>query len=376
MADVLLTVSGTLDPARREQIAQGACPRADYYELARALGADLLDYDGARRQGGLAGRVLGWLGGADLMLAWACWRQRRSYRTIFTDGEQVGLPLAALLKWFGRGGARHLMIVHILSAGKKRLFLALTGVQTHIDQFFCYSTWQKRFIEERLGVPGSRVIWTPFMVDADFFSCAQVTPRACCGRRQICAVGLEFRDYPTLMRAVDGLDVQVVIAAASPWSKRADTTQDRAIPSNVTVQRFSQFELRQLYADSAFVVMPLFNVNFQAGITAILEAMAMSRAVICSRTPGQTDAVVDGENGLYVPANDAAALRAAISNLLEHPAEAARLGQGGRRLVESQMSLDRYVARLQAYACNTNAIETQGGLRPQPKSGAESVSNG
>ena len=349
MAELLLTVSGTMDAARRGQIARGECPRTDYFEMARALQADLLDYAGAREKGGVIGRVLGRLGGPNLMLAWACWRLRRNYRVIFTDGEQVGLPLAALLKLCGRGRARHMMIVHVLSAAKKRLVFFLTGVQTHIDCYLCYSTWQKRFVEERLGVPAARVIWTPFMVDADFFSCARAATAPRPANRQICAVGLEFRDYVTLLRAVEGLAVQVVIAAASPWSKRTDTTRSQPIPANVTVRRFSQWELRQVYADSAFLVMPLFNVNFQAGITAILEAMAMSRAVICSRTPGQTDTIVDGENGLYVPPGNASALRAAITHLLDHPAEAARMGQAGRRLVETQMNLERYVERLQAY---------------------------
>jgi glycosyltransferase involved in cell wall biosynthesis len=141
----------------------------------------------------------------------------------------------------------------------------------------------------------------------------------------------------------------VIIAAASPWSKRADSTQDQEIPENVTVRRFSQFELRQLYADSRFMVMPLHNVEFQAGVTAILEAMAMGRAVICTRTPGQTDVIVDGKTGLYVPPGDSQALRAAIERLLANPQEAERMGQAGRRLVEQSMSLDCYVERLRRY---------------------------
>jgi glycosyltransferase involved in cell wall biosynthesis len=198
-----------------------------------------------------------------------------------------------------------------------------------------------------LRVSGERVIWTPFMVDAKFFSPAQITNHQ--NPKQICAVGLEFRDYPTLMRAVDGLDVQVVIAAASPWSKRADTTQDQKIPANVTIKKFSQFELRQVYADSAFLVMPLFNVNFQAGVTAILEAMAMERAVICSRTPGQTDVIVENETGLYVPPGDANALRAAIQDLLAQPERAQKMGRAGRTRIENEMSLDRYVEQLKKY---------------------------
>jgi glycosyltransferase involved in cell wall biosynthesis len=149
-----------------------------------------------------------------------------------------------------------------------------------------------------------------------------------------------------LLQAVDGLDVQVIIAAASPWSKRSDSTKGQQIPDNVSVRQFDQHELRQVYADSRFLVMPLEPADFQAGVTAILEAMAMGKAVICSQTRGQTDVIVDGENGLYVPVGDPAALRDAIQRLLADPEEAIRLGANGRRLVEREMNLDAYVARL------------------------------
>lgn len=348
MTDVLLTVSGNIDPAIQEKIARGERPRADYIDMANAFDAHLIDYARARAMSGIVGRIIEKIAGRIAMLAWACWLQRKNYRVIFTDGEQVGIPLATLFKFLGRGNARHLMIVHILSVGKKMLFFKMFGVQSHIDTFFCYSTWQKKFIENEFHVPDERVIFTPFMVDDQFFAPNLVTSHRS-DSQQICSVGLEFRDYPTLMRAVEGIDVQVVIAAASPWSKRLDTTQTETIPSNVSVKKFSQSELRQVYANSRFVVMPLFDVTFQAGVTAILEAMAMERAVICSRTPGQTDVIIEGETGLYVPPGDVEALRSAILHLLEHPEQADRMGKAGRRRVETRMNLNSYVAGLNRF---------------------------
>ncbi len=344
---VLLTVSGAIPADIAERVAGGERPRADYQELARGFDADLLDYAGARLVAGPLGALMERIGGPDLLLAYTCFKLRHRYKAIVTDGEQIGLPLAAMLKLAPGRRPRHLMIVHIISVPKKMFFLDRLGVAGQIDRFLVYSSWQKRFIEERWQVPAERVVFTPFMVDQNFFAPeqAQATPA---GRAQICAVGLERRDYPTLLAAVEGLEAQVVIAAASPWSKRSDSTQGQRIPENVTVRKFTQYELRQLYADSRFRVMPLEPVEFQAGVTAILEAMAMERAVICSRTAGQTDVIVEGESGRYVPPGDPAALRAAIEALLGHPDEATRLGRGGRRLVEQEMSLDRYVERLSA----------------------------
>ncbi len=348
---VLLTVSGEIDPAIHERILRGERPRADYLEMARGFNADLLDYSAARAGGGVFGRIVERVAGRNALLAWMCWRNRGRYRVIMTDGEQIGIPLALLLKFFGRGArdTRHAMIVHTLSVGKKMLFFDKLGIQSHVDRFIVYCTWQKEFIEQRWQIAPARVVLSPFMVDDAFFSGTQVSPaRGARTRPMICAVGLERRDYATLMDAVRDVNVDVVIAAASPWSKQDDTTRHATIPSNVTVKKFTQFELRQLYADSAFMVMPLHNVTFQAGVTAILEAMAMERAVICSLTPGQTDVIVDGEQGVYVRAEDAPALRSAIERLLDDPDAAARMGREGRRLMEEKMNLEHYVTGLRA----------------------------
>jgi glycosyltransferase involved in cell wall biosynthesis len=353
---VVLTVSGVVPVDIREQIERGQRPRADYLELAAGFDADLLDYVAARKIAGRMGAVLEKLGGPNLVVAFACWKNRKSYRAIVTDGEQVGLPLAMLLKFTPGGRPRHLMIVHVISEKKKTIFLDWLGVQSAIDRFITYSRWQQNFITDRWDLTSDHVLWTPFMVDQEFFALNQVTsnPDA---PRQICAVGLERRDYETLLRAVEDLDVNVVIAAASPWSKRADGVAGRTIPSNVTVRKFTQYELRQLYADSCFMVMPLENVKFQAGVTAILECMAMSRAVICTRTPGQTDVVVEGENGQYVLPGDPSALGSEIRRLLSLPEEAIRLGANGRKLVECEMNLDLYVRRLSKFLQETIGAE-------------------
>ena len=356
---IVLTVSGVIAADIREQIASGKRPRADYLELARGLKADLLDYAAARTIAGRAGVVLEKLGGPNLVLAYACWKVRKNCQAIVTDGEQVGLPLAALLRLTPGRRPYHLMIVHVISERKKTIFLDWLGVQSAIDRFITYSRWQQRFIEDRWKLGRDRVLWTPFMVDQEFFASKRVTPNPG-ARPQVCAVGLERRDYETLLRAVEDLDVHVVIAAASPWSKRTEGVTTRTTPSNVTVQKFSQYGLRQLYADSCFMVMPLENVKFQAGVTAILECLAMGKAVICSRVPGQTDVVVEGENGVYVPAGDPSALRTEIRRLLSRPEEAVRLGANGRKLIECQMNLDLYVQRLAGVL--HEAIDNEGGV--------------
>jgi glycosyltransferase involved in cell wall biosynthesis len=347
---VLLTVSGTVDPDVAEQVAEGRRPRPDYVELAAAMGAERLDVADARRRAGRWGRVVERLAGRGVLLAWVCFRERRRYDAIFTDGEQVGLPLAWLCRLTARALPAHVMIVHIMSVPKKAWLYRLFRLGRYIDTMVVYSMAQRRYIAEELGFPADRVVWTPFTVDTRFFSPAEVTARP---RRMICTAGLEFRDYPTLIEAVRDLDVDIVIAAASNWSKRADTTAGAELPPNVEVCSLGYVELRQLYADAEFVVMPLQDVEFQAGITTILEAMAMSKAVICSRTKGQTDVIVDGTTGVYVGPGEAWELRDAIAGLLDDPDRATRIGAAARRYAEEQCDVAGYAERLAGVVTDT-----------------------
>jgi len=262
------------------------------------------------------------------------------------------------------------MIGHLLSTRSKRLLFRVCRLGKQFDAIVCHSSLQRRIIGRRLGVPDDRIALLPYQVDERFWR-----PLERPTRRQICSVGLEFRDYPTLISAVAGLDLELVIAAASYWSKRGNTAEGMPLPANVRVTALDYERLRELYAQSLFVVVPLYNVEFQAGITVILEAMAMGKAVIVTQTRGQTDVVRDadglpplpggpasgfadlldevtaatyGQTGIYVPPGDVAALRQAIIYLAGHPDEAEVMGANGRRLLERLMTLDQYVRRIAA----------------------------
>ena len=80
--ETLLTVSGTIDSNATRQIVQGERPRADYFAMAKAFNADILDYDEARKRGGFIGRFLGKTVGKSAMLAWAAFKLRKQYRAL------------------------------------------------------------------------------------------------------------------------------------------------------------------------------------------------------------------------------------------------------------------------------------------------------
>ncbi len=347
---VLLTVSGRIPDGLTEAVATGTRPRVDYVALAEELDAELIARPEPTARGRF-GRLAVRLVGEDVAMAVACWRRRREHDVILTDGEQVGLPLAALLGLSRAGrrarGPRHIMIVHIISVPKKSRLFRVLRLGRGIDATIVYASAQRDHLTGELGMAASQVHLLPFMVDTEFFHPGSGADGD--GRRQlVVTAGLECRDYPTLLEAARGLDADVVIGAASFWSKRGSGIGDTALPPNVRVDSFSLSELRDLYERATVVAMPLQPVEFQAGITTILEAMAMARAVVCTRTPGQTDTIIDGETGVYVPPGQPTALRDSLAALLADPAERDRLGQAGRAWAVAHADIERYVANIGA----------------------------
>jgi glycosyltransferase involved in cell wall biosynthesis len=273
-------------------------------------------------------------------MTWSIFRHRHRYDVLVTDSEHVGLPLSILLR-VSRSRCRHILVVHLVSTPLKAFLirhLVGEGVSCYV-----FHSQPADVVLERLGVPPSRRCLVPYMVDSHYWS-----PKGIEQSRQVCAVGQEYRDYATLLEAVQSLDVRVEIAMGSPWSEKRDGTRGADLPHNVEVRQRDYGELRRLYAESLFTVVPLLENDMQAGITTIVESMAMERAVVVTRTQGQVGTVRHQSNGLEVPPGDAPALRAGIQWMLDHPDECRRMGAEGRRTIEAGMTVEHFVERMTA----------------------------
>lgn len=84
------------------------------------------------------------------------------------------------------------------------------------------------------------------------------------------------------------------------------------------------------------------------GFTNLIEAMAMGRPVIVTRTgalPGELD-IEAAKCGIFVPPNDPAALANAIRKIGGNPTLAQEMGENGRRLAHSHYNIERYARDL------------------------------
>ena len=336
----LILAAGRFDDELRANIAHHRDPRLDVFELAHELDAKVVDFQDVDRSRDPAVKLAVRAAGRSAGVAVLGFRERANYDAFFTTGEDIGLPLALLMRG-SRKRVSHTMIAHTLFPQKKQMFFKVGGVAREIDRTLVYSTSEERLAVDKLGLPANSVERIYYHADQEFF---RPDGRAA-EPNSICAAGQLLRDYECLVDAVRGLPVSVEIAAGSPWIDK--TLQPKqALPDNVKWGRKNRFELRELYARSALAVVPILQNHYQTGIATILEMMSMGKCVIATRTHGQTDTIVDGVTGVYVPPSDPLALRAAIERMLANPSEAARMGAAARKFVEERAGLDAFVANI------------------------------
>lgn len=168
----------------------------------------------------------------------------------------------------------------------------------------------------------------PFGVDLNFFK-PQKDIRE---EHQILSVGLApDRDYGTLFQATEGLGVPVVLTR----SRTIDAM--RNVPSYVRAEFFSPRGLVREYAKSKIVVLPLDisdGRNAASGCSTLVEAMAMGKAIIVTRTPTTESYIAHGINGVLVEPNDVDGMLRAILDLLSDDSKRKKLGENARAFAE------------------------------------------
>ena len=277
---------------------------------------------------------------------------RKKYDVVISWAERPALLFATILKLTG-SKVPHVALMSWISKPKKAK--VLKRVHTHITRLVLWSSIQQDFAINHLGIPPEKIRMITKFADERFFRPMERESD------MICSAGREMRDYPTLIEAMRGLDIKCHIAVRMR-GKMYDTVKaamnEKSLPQNITIAGLPPDELRELYARSRFVVIPLLPTDTDNGLTVIMEAMAMGKAVICSRVKGQIDIMKDGVTGIFVPQGDPVALREAIEYLWEHREVADRMGQEGRRIIEQNHTIEGFVNMMSEIVAET-AVEAE-----------------
>lgn len=179
--------------------------------------------------------------------------------------------------------------------------------------------------------------------------------------RRILAVSriFERKGLQYLLRALEGQDhdFEIHIVGDGPYLPELRKIAERArVPATFHgwLENGSP-GLRELYETSSIFVLPSEAENFPI---VLLEAQAAGLAIVTTKSTGCAEVV--GDTGLLVPPHDTAALRRALTRLIQDDALRARLGREGRRRMEENFSW-KAVATRYAELFRRSAGETRVG---------------
>lgn len=340
-----MLVSAYADDKLRREVAEDRRPMPEFLLLEREFGFELLDWSRVRLE---PGRSVS----RSIRHAAAGLAAASSADALFSDGEHVGIPLGIALRTLGPAKP-HVMLGHHLSSKTKPWMLRSFG-RMGISRVLVHSRAQLRFAIDRLGFREGSAAFVPYYADTRFWR-----PQHGAEQSLIASAGREHRDFVTLAAAVRELPYEAIIATGSLHSPTATWRTPAVMPNNISTGMRSHVGLRELYAQAAVVVVPLINNDFQAGVTTILEAMAMAKPVIVTATEGQRDVVVDGVTGVLVSPQDPTALRMELRRLLSDARERRRLGSNARDAVLTHFNLPIYARALQGHLLDAARLRQQ-----------------
>jgi glycosyltransferase involved in cell wall biosynthesis len=211
------------------------------------------------------------------------------------------------------------------------------------------SEYTARTVAAAAGLPAQRMMVVPNGVSEPADATAELGLR----RPVVGALGRLDRQkgFDVLVDALAQLpEVTAVIAGDGPERDALlQRARDRSVADRIEILGWQQ-EIGPFLRSLDVFVLPS---RLEGLSLALLEAMAARAAIVATDVGGMREAVVSGETGLLVPADDADALAAGIRQLLEDEPLRERLGAGAR---------DAWLARFTAQRMQESYVDLLTGL--------------
>jgi glycosyltransferase involved in cell wall biosynthesis len=235
---------------------------------------------------------------------------------------------------------KHMILELMLDEDKKTLLWKMKKLIQRLAfasaNLICVSsTHEVAYYAKRFRLSEDRFRFLPFHTNV-------IEPRALdCAQNYILSAGKTGRDYATLAQAVRDLDRDTIVISDR------ENARDVVFPQNAKVfYDISYSDYLHFLYNCLFVVVPLKKLIKSSGQVVILEAMALGKPVIATRTGGTIDYIESGVNGILVPVGDPRALRDAIANLLAQPDLRRELAANALESVKKNYTFDKYTRRI------------------------------
>ena len=155
----------------------------------------------------------------------------------------------------------------------------------------------------------------------------------------IVAAGRSGRDYRTLARAIEGLQCRLRIICDLAGSV-AEIGPSEQI---VVIRDCFGADYIDALASASVVVVPLAQDDVSAGQMVLLQASALRRPVIITRTTTTLEYATEDEEVLFVDIGDVQRMRTAVRRLLDDASLRDRLAENALRRFERCYSTEHYV---------------------------------
>ena len=266
------------------------------------------------------------------------WRRQR-YSHVYTfECDLVGLSIAFWQSVTGMRHPKHVIMQFIMRERQQTFrssakYALLRFLFRSVDRVVVSSTLEMEYYRTVFEWPERKLAFVPLHTSPELLD-----KEPCEEDDFYLAAGRSFRDYETLLRAVAGTNLKVVIVGG-----RGATMQFGRLDNVRTLEDISFGELEALMLRSRAVVIPLQDRAISIGQSVLLQAMALGKAVVATRTAGTVDYIDHMGDGILVPPGDDQRLRDALL-LLESAEFRRKLGEGARSRVAS-MYLPKHYAR-------------------------------
>lgn len=318
-------------------------------EIRTRLGNDveIVDSEVARLDRNLIVRLARRFCGLSTTVAICAFLRLRGVSSVFSAGESPGMRLALLMRLLPRR-PRHVCVTFHFVTGPKLQF-SFRRLRPHqaIDALIVYSQISRAYGIEEFKIPPQKIFVSRGFVDARFYRPMPTALEA--ASIIVGSVGSEQRDYRTFLGAADGLpaniSVQIVPTGMVPDFNRS-AVAGVPIPGNVKLLQFEMGGLRDFYSRCDILCVSVYENMTAYGLTSLLEAMAMGKAVIATRSKGLSEYIIEGETGMTVAPGDVEGWRGAMRRLADDAQLRMRLGQNARRWVLQNSDLDLWSAEL------------------------------
>ena len=163
------------------------------------------------------------------------------------------------------------------------------------------------------------------------------------------ATGKEQRDQPTLIEAFNRSERHLILYIginpnpniANPNLEAVERCEPKPNIDVVKICGLLPYEIACEVAKADCVAICCYRTRYTAGLTTVVEALALGLPIICSRNP-QIPVDFDSEGcGISVEYGDVEGWQRAVDYIATHPDEARRMGERGRHLAERVFNDER-----------------------------------